>query len=136
MKERIDFSSLDEAFGLSPSEPVLVDWDEVSTLLEEAEPWNKGIPHTDETCQQIRETLTGVKHTPERRHAMSLARMGKEPWNKGRKGRQKNHVDPPNQKGKKWYHNPLTGESKMCYTEPDTNWLRGRGKLKLPNNNK
>ena len=81
------------------------------------------------TRDKIRQTLTGVKHTEERRRAMSEARMGKEPWNKGRKGHQKNHVMPPTQKGKKWFHNPLTNESKMCYDKPNPNWIPGRGSL-------
>ena len=38
-----------------------------------------------ETRQKIRESLIGIKHTPERRLKQSLARIGKEPWNKGLK---------------------------------------------------
>lgn len=38
-----------------------------------------------ETRERIRQKLLGVKHTPERRLHQSLARLGKEPWNKGKK---------------------------------------------------
>jgi hypothetical protein len=38
-----------------------------------------------ETREKIRQKLLGIKHTPERRLNQSLARLGKEPWNKGKK---------------------------------------------------
>lgn len=38
-----------------------------------------------ETRDKIKRTLTGKKHTPERRLNQSLARIGKQPWNKGKK---------------------------------------------------
>jgi group I intron endonuclease len=36
------------------------------------------------TREKIRQKLLGKKHTPERRLNQSLARLGKEPWNKGK----------------------------------------------------
>ena len=38
-----------------------------------------------EARQKISQKLKGIKHTPERRLNQSLARLGKEPWNKGKK---------------------------------------------------
>ena len=42
-------------------------------------------PKTEEEKERIRQKLLGVKHTPERRLHQSLARLGKEPWNRGKK---------------------------------------------------
>lgn len=42
-------------------------------------------PKTEEEKERIRQALLGKKHTPERRLHQSLARLGKEPWNKGKK---------------------------------------------------
>lgn len=39
-----------------------------------------------DTREKIRNSLLGKKHTPERRLNQSLARLGKEPWNKGKVG--------------------------------------------------
>ena len=59
MKELIDFSSLNETFGLAPMEPVLVDWDECSTITAEAHPWNKGREH-DEASRAAMRALSHV----------------------------------------------------------------------------
>ena len=48
MKELIDFSSLNEAFGLPPCEPVWVDWAERCEETHKAgHPWNYGLTIDD-----------------------------------------------------------------------------------------
>lgn len=46
----------------------------------------KGKPKSEETKEKIRQTLTGKKHTAERRINISKAHIGQVAWNKGTKG--------------------------------------------------
>lgn len=103
MKELIDFSSLDEAFGLPTTEPVLVDWDECCFHTEEAEPWNKGLTGLDygsygednptkrkEVRQKLSEAAVKKWKDPEYRKsqcaALSKARRANPVGNKSRTG--------------------------------------------------
>ncbi|WNL50970.1 intron-associated endonuclease II [Synechococcus phage S-CREM2] len=54
MKELIDFSSLDEAFGLAPMEPVWVDWEECCEIIEGGTSGFQGYRHTEETKDKWR----------------------------------------------------------------------------------
>ena len=106
MKELIDFSSLDEAFGLPMSEPVLIDWDECCIVTDEAEPWNKGKVGVQEGLRgednpakrpEVRERIAGTlreyyKTTPFTEAQDRGRRHGKG----GKKGR----VQPPEEKAK------------------------------------
>ena len=38
--------------------------------------WNKGVPHTEEAKQKMRESNTGRKHTEETKNKMSKSRKG------------------------------------------------------------
>ena len=78
--------------------------------------------------QRIREKLTGVKHTEERRRKNSEGCKGRVAWNRGKK-RTWEGTNPPNQKGKRWFHNPNTGETMMHYNKPSGDWIAGRGYL-------
>ena len=44
-------------------------------------PWNKGIPHTEETKAKIKEKRKKQIFTKETREKLSKARKGKKPWN-------------------------------------------------------
>lgn len=48
-------------------------------------PWNKGIPHTEETKAKIKEKRKKQIFTKETREKLSKARKGKKPWNTGKK---------------------------------------------------
>lgn len=61
--------------------------------------WNKGITHSDETKEKLRQSTTeyfkthqsvwvGRHHTEESKLKMSKSRKGRVPWNKGKKGAQ------------------------------------------------
>ena len=53
MKELIDFSSLDEVFGLPPTEPVLVDWEECCDVFSTGVSGMLGRHHTEEHKQNM-----------------------------------------------------------------------------------
>jgi len=59
MKELIDFSSLDEAFGTPPIAPVLVDWDECCIEIHAGTSAFDGYTHTEEAKKRISEKTKG-----------------------------------------------------------------------------
>ena len=59
MKELYDFSSLNEAFGLPPCEPVWVDWNNCETIHEGRSAF-EGKKHTEETKQKMSKKRQGV----------------------------------------------------------------------------
>ena len=71
MKELIDFSSLDEAFGLPMSEPVLVDWDECTEVISGT---TKGFKLTEGAKKLLREHGKRRAASPEGR--VHLSRNG------------------------------------------------------------
>lgn len=70
MKELIDFSSLNEAFGLPACESVLVDWSNCDSTA------TVGFKHAEETRKAISEGLTGRHCSAETRKRISDAKMG------------------------------------------------------------
>ena len=82
---------------------------------------------SEETRQRIKNKLTGVKHTEERRRAMSEAGKGRTPWNKGKKGTWSG-CKPPGQAGKRWWKNTSLNQNVMAVECPGEGWEPGRCK--------
>ena len=59
-----------------PSEFFSLDWKEALSKSMMGNTWNKGRPIPQEQREKIRQTMLGVKHTPERRKNQSLAKLG------------------------------------------------------------
>lgn len=73
--------------------------------------WNKGKTISQEQREQIRKTLTGVKHTKERRRNQSEAKIGV------KHSEERNNKKSELQKGKHWYNNGKI--NKFDYKCPD-----------------
>ena len=85
-------------------------------------PWNKNIPMQESARQKLKETKRNNK---------------KEPWNKGKKmGPQAEEHKIKRLKsrlGKRFYHNPLTGEMIFCLPENSPlKWVKGKFKNSNP----
>ena len=59
-----------------PSEFFSLDWREALSESMKGNSWNKGQTIPMEQREKIRQSMLGVKHTPERRKNQSLAKLG------------------------------------------------------------
>lgn len=118
--------------------------------MHEAEPWNKGTKGLQTAWNKgkhIDNHWTGRNHTEEAKKKMSEARLGKEPWNKGKKdiyskeaiekmkkaklgkkmSKESNLKKSKNNKGKIWWTNGI--DDKFAFECP-TGFYKGRTKVK------
>ena len=82
-----------------PSELFSLDWRESQSKAMMGNTWNKGRPIPQEQREKIRQSMLGVKHTPERRRNQSLAKLGV------KHSPERNAKKSALQTGKKWYNN-------------------------------
>jgi hypothetical protein len=97
-----------------------------------------GKSHSEETRKKLSNAFSGKNHpqyggTISEEHKLILSRIhkGKIPWNKGKKGMQIPSEETRKKrskamKGRKWWHNPITGKTKMSVETPGSDWVLGR----------
>jgi hypothetical protein len=97
-----------------------------------------GKSHSEETRKKLSNAFSGKNHpqyggTISEEHKLILSRVhkGKIPWNKGKKGVQIPTEETRRKrskamKGRKWWHNPITGKTQMSIESPGSDWVLGR----------
>ena len=80
-----------------------------------------GKTQSEETRQKIRDSLTGVKHTEERRRKNSEAHNGQVPWNKGL-----TNATSHTEEHKQYMSNLMTGEGNHFYGKSHTKETRSK----------
>lgn len=86
-----------------------------------------------EKIEKMAQKHRGMKRSDVARKNMSDARLGCVPWNKGRLGiytdTEKERIGRMN-RGKKWFHDPETGENKLFHVDASpSNFVRGMLKI-------
>lgn len=91
-------------------------------------PWNKGIPHTDEARHKMSESQKGNQNhkgkpcSEETKRKISEVKKGRPTWNKGKNGwlhhtEEDKRKQSEAQRGKHWYNNGKV--NKFCYECPE-----------------